>query len=156
RLVTALLSALNQMGWILFVDPNFETKSYATINTLLFRRQESPPPACDWCSIVFPEKNNLYFVDVSGELHEVVGKRLEPQWIRRQYELWLGYERTKFRGSPFKAEGDEAERLKMILRALTEVLEEEGLIVYASVHQMTTRLNSGSESKLGYVWHCCR
>ena len=152
RLMCAILAGLFDMGWVLKAAVDISKKEFDK-DTLLFRRQQPPPPRCHWICVNFTGHDLLHLLDAPPELGlslvQLYGERVQRYDARgRAFEI-------KFRGYPWRANGEETVRTREILLLLLQCLEQHGFSLYTSVDQ-DTGPSSDSHSSEADTWYCNR
>ncbi|CAN9371631.1 unnamed protein product [Alternaria alternata] len=152
RLMNGLLATLHASGWLLTLNTDI-SKSAVDKDTLLFRYQSPPPLPHEWCVVSFSRQDRLRFMDAPASLYSSLPSRVGANWISASEQHSPGIWEFKLKGYPWQASGEETMRVRELLIALVEMLEEEGWSVYASIDQKSSGGQGVSETD---TWHCCR
>jgi hypothetical protein len=152
RLMNGVLATLHASGWLLTLNTDI-SKSALDKDTLLFRYQNPLPAPHEWCVVSFSRQDRLRFMDAPPSLYESFPSRVGAHWISESLLHSQGVWEYKLKGYPWQASGEETMRVRELLIALVEMLEEEGWSVYASIDQKSSGGQGYSETD---TWHCCR
>ncbi|POS74626.1 hypothetical protein DHEL01_v206979 [Diaporthe helianthi] len=142
RLVRRMLEALYDMGWVLLAAMDVSRGGYGKgdaphTDSLVFRYENPPPPACDWLSISFDRTDKMKIVDAPpGDLAEALIAEFKANYRLKSHELQDGRLKLKFHGNRWQASGEESVMSRMLLLSLVGILENFGYSVYASVDQV--------------------
>jgi hypothetical protein len=147
-----IFAHLFSQGWILHLNTDV-SKSKFDKDSLIFRKQQSPPPASEWIAISFNQADRLRFIGAPQALLADVQMMLKEMRLL-QAEDWkdsrLGAWEYKLNGYPWHATGEETMTTRMLLLRLLETLESRGWSVYASIDQNTASENR-SETDSWYI-----
>ena len=151
----SILAYLFSVGWILQASTDVSKKDHGK-DTLIFRKQETPPPESDWIAISFNQTNRLRLVGANAQLISAFrtmlkGTRLyqEEGWKDKSRNAW----EFKIQGSPWTASGEERMVTRLLLLKMVETLERYGWSLYASVDQNEAHAGQGSKTD---SWFCVR
>lgn len=151
-----MLARLYQEGWILHASTDVSKKQLDK-DTLMFRKQESAPPAAEWISISFNMSDRLRLIGADTELISAVRQLLQNMRLLQTDCGWkdqrLGAWEFKINGYPWRASGEETMTTRLLLLRLLETLEQHGWSLYASVDQSTSSGDNVSETD---SWFCVR
>lgn len=78
RLMTRLLEALYNTGWVLAINTDISKKQLDK-DTLIFRLQDPVPVACQWMCVSFSKQDRLRFIDAPQELVRDMITLLAPE-----------------------------------------------------------------------------
>jgi hypothetical protein len=153
-LMREILAHLFRRGWILHASTDV-SKSDRDTDTLLFRKQPTPPPESEWVAISFNMADRLRFIGADNALLVDVAQLLQSMKLL-QAESWkeasLNAREFKINGYPWRPSGESTMTTRMLLLKLLEVLENKGWSLYASIDQSTaSKDNSETDS-----WYCVR
>jgi len=147
-----IFAYLFSQGWILHLNTDV-SKSRFDKDTLIFRKQQTPPPPSEWIAISFNQADRLRLIGAPPSLLADVRMALKgmgllqaEDWKDRSLEAW----EYKINGYPWHASGEETMTTRMWMLRLLEVLESRGWSVYASIDQSTASKNR-SETDSWYV-----
>lgn len=147
-----IFAHLFSQGWILHLSTDVSTKKLDK-DSLIFRKQQTPPPASEWIAISFNQSDRLRLIGAPQYLLADV-RVLIQQMRLLQAENWkdqsLGAWEFKLHGYPWHATGEETMTTRLLLLRLLETLEGKGWSVYASIDQNTAGENT-SETDSWYV-----
>ena len=133
-----ILACLYKTGWILHACTNIATNSYNN-DTLIFRKQQHPPPASEWISISLREGDNLLLIGANMELINATREVLTNFTSLQEDGPWrgelLGAWGFKIKGKPWFAPVKETMTTRLLLLKILERLEELGWGLYATVGQ---------------------
>ena len=144
------------VGWILHASTDVSKKEFDK-DTLIFRKQQTPPPESEWMSISFNQTDRLRLIgDPDGKLREAFRGMLKGMSLLQE-EGWKDVGRNawefKLNGHPWRATGEETMSTRLLLLKLVETMERGGWSLYASVDQNEGRGESTSETD---SWFCVR
>jgi hypothetical protein len=147
------LETLFENGWVLAFSTDISKKQFDK-DTIIFRHQDPSPARHEWMSIAFSKEDRLRFIDAPDELVEEIRSELGTK-VSSHNERMGGVYDFNLKGRPWRAEGGETMKVRMMLLMLVEKLEKHGFTVYASVDQKN---GPGGNSHLSEsdTWHCCR
>ncbi|RFU27359.1 hypothetical protein B7463_g8987, partial [Scytalidium lignicola] len=153
-MMRSVFAYLYSVGWILHGSTDVSQKQFDK-DTLLFRKQQSPPPPADWISISFSELDRLRLIGADATLIAAFKTMLTSMNLF-QDEAWKDKAKNAFefkiRGFPWLATGEETMRTRLLVLKMLETLEENGWSLYASIDQ-----NEGSDSSSeADSWFCVR
>jgi hypothetical protein len=155
-LMRELLMKLHGEGWILHASTDVSKKALDK-DTLVFRKQESPPPESEWISISFNQTDRLRLIGANRELINAVKGLLQNMRMLQTDCGWkdqrLGAWEFKINGYPWRASGEETMSTRFLLLRLLETLEQHGWSLYASIDQSTSAGDGVSETD---SWFCIR
>ncbi|CAJ2502280.1 Uu.00g096740.m01.CDS01 [Anthostomella pinea] len=155
RLITRLLEALFNVGWVLNLSADVSCKQ-RDIDTLIFRRQAAPPSPCDWMCMYFTSGDRIRVIDAPHDF-EAALKRMLGAAVQtdKGYTYRGGYE-LKMRGWPWRASGEETMLARQMVLDMLSLLDEHGWSVYACVDQKEKP--GGDNDSIGDAdtWHCRR
>lgn len=120
-------------------------------DTLIFKFQESIPPACEWMSVSFVRQDHLRLIDAPWDLVTSLLGILKGEVQSHGAHAQKYVYDIKMTGYPWTAVGTATMRTRLILLKLIEGLEGHGFSVYASVEQ-----DAKDEEEETDVWHCRR
>jgi hypothetical protein len=153
-LMREIIAHLFSEGWILHASTDI-SKSASDTDTLLFRKQQTPPPESQWISISYNMSDRLRLIGASEDLIQDVRELLQSMRLL-QTENWkdqrLNAREYKLHGYPWIPSGEATMTTRMILLNLLEVLEKKGWSLYASIDQSTAGKNSSETDS----WYCVR
>lgn len=131
RLVLRMFERLFDMGWVHQAAIDI-TGKVTSKDSLIFRKQDPPPPSCEWIAISFDRSDKLKIVGaVSNDLKDEIVKTFG---LRIQRKESTGDRlKIKFRGTPWMPNGEETVETSLMLLTLLEILEHCGFTVYASI-----------------------
>jgi hypothetical protein len=151
----SILAYLYSVGWILQASTNVSKMEYDK-DTLIFRKQETPPPETDWIAISFNQSNRLRLIGANTQLICAFRTMLKGTKLFRG-EGWKDKSRKtwefKIQGSPWIASGEEKMVVKLLLLKLVETLERHGWSLYASVDQNAASMGPSGKTD---SWFCKR
>lgn len=150
-----ILAYLFKVGWILHASVDISKKELDK-DTLVFRKQATPPPESEWISISFNQSDRLRLIGadevlIRGVRELLVGmRRLQSEcWKDRALVAW----EFKVLGTPWRASGEETMVTRGLMLGLLQVLEGEGWSLYASFDQSMSPGDHVSETD---SWYCVR
>ncbi|KAH8676481.1 hypothetical protein BGZ60DRAFT_258793 [Tricladium varicosporioides] len=150
-----IFAFLFSQGWILHASTDVSKKEFDK-DTMLFRKQATPPPPSEWISISFNQTDRLRLIGAPQDLI-VDFKDLLGQMRLLQREEWkdrnLNAYEFKIYGRPWTPSGEETMSTRLLLLKMLEVLENKGWSLYASVDQNTSVQEHTSETD---SWYCVR
>ncbi|KAG9233261.1 hypothetical protein BJ875DRAFT_52611 [Amylocarpus encephaloides] len=153
-LMREVFASLFSQGWILHASTDVSKKEFDK-DTMIFRKQQQPPPESEWFAISFNMSDRLRLIGADGGLISDVRELLKhiKLW---QNEDWkdknLNAREFKLWGRPWWASGEETMKTRLLLLRLLELLEARGWSLYASVDQST----AGNDSSETDSWFCVR
>jgi len=151
----SILAYLYSVGWILQASTNVTKVEYDK-DTLIFRKQEMPPPETDWIAISFNQSNRLRLIGANTQLICAFRTMLKGTKLLRG-EGWKDKSRRtwefKIQGAPWIASGEEKMVVKLLLLKLVETLERQGWSLYASVDQNAASVGPSGKTD---SWYCSR
>jgi hypothetical protein len=151
----SILAYLYSVGWILQASTNVTKVEYDK-DTLIFRKQEMPPPETDWIAISFNQSNRLRLIGANTQLICAFRTMLKGTKLFRG-EGWKDKSRKtwefKIQGAPWIASGEEKVVVKLLLLKLVETLERHGWSLYASVDQNAASVGPSGKTD---SWFCNR
>jgi hypothetical protein len=151
----SILAYLFSVGWILQASTDVSKKEYDK-DTLIFRKQETPPPESEWIAISFNQTNRLRLIGANAQLISAFRTMLKgtrllqgESWKDKSSNAW----EFKIQGAPWVASGEERMVVRLLLLKMMETLERYGWSLYASVDQ-----NEGhtGQSRKTDSWFCVR
>jgi hypothetical protein len=146
---------LYSVGWILHASTDVSKKEFDK-DTLIFRKQQHPPPESNWISISFNETDKLRLIGAAKELIAAFGVLLKNMRLL-QGEYWKDQRNNawefKINGRPWRAFGEETVTTRLLVLKLLETLEKQGWSLYLSVDQSNGHGNQTSETD---SWFCVR
>jgi len=155
-LMRELLAHLYRMGWILHASTDVSKKEYDK-DSLFFRKQQSPPPESEWISISFNEWDKLRLIGANLDLIKATKGVLQGMGLLQEDRSWkdkkFGAWEFKLNGYPWRANGEETMRTRLLLLRMLACLEQHGWSLYASVDQSTA---SGDKSSETDSWYCVK
>lgn len=124
-------------------------------DTLVFRKQQHPPPESEWISISFNQRDRLRLIGADEELTAAFRAMLKGMH-KLQDEFWkdkiLNTWEFKLHGTPWWASGEETMMTRMLVLKMLETLERQGWSLYASIDQN----QSGDNVSETDSWFCVR
>jgi len=159
RLMSKLLEALFNMGWVLNISTAV-SKTTTALDTLIFSRQ-TPTSALqhrDWMCIAFSNGDRLRFIDAPPDLLESAKQMLTRiEYLQSHQEHGSdGCYEFKLHGYPWNAMGGETMRVRQMLLELMGILNQHGWTVYGSIDQKAQVASDSAATKVPDTWHCCR
>ena len=153
-LMREIFAHLYSSGWILHASTDISKKGRDK-DTLVFRKQQHPPPASEWIAISFNQYDRLRLIGADQQLRGSVeallkgmGKLQDKFWKDQVLNAW----EFKIYGNPWYASGEETMSTRLLVLRLLETLERQGWSLYASIDQ-----NQGSENVSETdSWFCVR
>lgn len=149
-----ILAHLFSVGWILHASTDLSKKE-TDKDTLIFRKQQTPPPESEWISISFNQSDRLRLIGADTELIEAFRQLLKGRG-KLQNEFWkdqvLNAWEFKIHGNPWWATGEETVKTRELVLKMLEVLEMYGWSLYASIDQN----QAGEHSSETDSWFCVR
>jgi predicted RNA-binding protein YlqC (UPF0109 family) len=149
-----IFAYLYSAGWILHASTDLSKKERDK-DTLVFRKQQHPPPQSEWISISFNQSDRLRLIGADGELIAAFRTMLKGMQ-KLQNEGWkdqiLNTWEFKIRGTPWWASGEETMVTRMMILNMLETLERYGWSLYASIDQN----QAGEDSSETDSWFCTR
>lgn len=140
--IREILAYLFSVGWILHASIDVSKKEFDK-DTLIFRKQPSPPPQSEWISISFNQSDRMRLIGADqtliGEVRDLLKARSLLQsesWKDQRLQAW----EYKIRGTPWYASGENTMVTRFLLLGLLEVLEKAGWSLYASCKSFFTTL----------------
>ena len=152
KLMCSILGGLFDLGWVLKAAVDVSKKEFDK-DTLLFRRQQPPPPRCHWICINFTRGDTIHILDAPQELADTL-KQAYGERVQRCRAHEPAFE-IKFKGYPWLANGEETVRSREILLILLECLEQHGFSLYTSLDQ-DSGPGGNSHSSESDTWYCNR
>lgn len=154
-LVREVLAYLFTQGYILHITTDISKKPDDK-DTLIFRKQQSPPPPSDWLAISFNRYDKIRLIGAEVQLIDGVRSVLKSSQILQE-EYWKdvtsnAYE-FKCKGYPWSPSGEATMATRMLLLRLFEALESQGWSMYASIDQNAAAGEHESETD---SWYCVR
>ncbi|KFZ11591.1 hypothetical protein V502_07479 [Pseudogymnoascus sp. VKM F-4520 (FW-2644)] len=150
-----ILAHLYRNGWIFHVSTDCSKKGLDK-DTIVFRKQQAPPPEAEWIAISFNQYDRLRLIGADEVLATAVREVLQSMRLL-QDESWkdraLGAREFKIYGSPWVASGEQTMSTRLLLLRLLECLEKHGLSLYASIDQSQGHGEGTSETD---SWYCVR
>lgn len=154
-LMREILAHLFRLGWILHASTDTSKKEFDK-DTLIFRKQQHPPPDSDWISISFNMTDRMRLIgappDLVADVKVLLGqmKLLQSEfWKDQRLQAW----EFKIYGRPWRPTGEETMSTRLLLLKLLETLEAKGWSLYASVDQSMATGDHVSETD---SWYCVR
>ncbi|RDL29961.1 Uncharacterized protein BP5553_10588 [Venustampulla echinocandica] len=154
-LMREIFAHLFRLGWILHVSTDASKKEFDK-DTMIFRKQQHPPPDSDWISISFNMTDRMRLIGASQDLIADVRVLLQQMnllqsesWKEQRLQAW----EFKIHGRPWRAMGEETMTTRLLLLKLLETLEAKGWSLYASVDQSMAAGDHVSETD---SWYCVR
>ncbi|KAF4626030.1 hypothetical protein G7Y89_g12131 [Cudoniella acicularis] len=153
-LMRDIFAHLFSQGWILHASTDISKKEFDK-DTMLFRKQQTPPPDSEWIAISFNQSDRLRLIGAPQDL------RVDMQNLLRQMRLlqsedWkdrrLNAYEFKIYGRPWFPTGEETMSTRLLLLKMLEVLENRGWSLYASVDQSNGSENVSETDS----WYCVR
>jgi len=151
----SILAYLFSVGWILQASTDVSKKEYDK-DTLIFRKQETPPPESEWIAISFNQSNRLRLIGANAQLIGAFRTMLKGTRLL-QGEGWKDKSRNtwefKIQGAPWMASGEERMVARLLLLKMVETLERYGWRLYASVDQNEAYVGQSGKTD---SWFCVR
>ena len=155
-LIRELLAELFRLGWILHASTDVSKKS-GDKDTLLFRKQQAPPPASDFLAISFNQYDRLRTIGAPPELVQSIKDLLVEMNLLQTDNGWkdqsLHAREFKLRGYPWMANKSETMTTRFLLLKMLECLEANGWSLYASIDQSMAGGDNSSETD---TWYCVK
>lgn len=152
----SILAYLFSAGWILHTSTDVSKKTLDK-DSLLFRKQQNPPPPSDWIAISFNTMDRLRLIGADAQLISDFKSLLSSMHLLQSDIGWKdrasGAWEFKLNGYPWNASGEETMRTRMLLLRMLECLENSGWSLYASIDQNTGSSENSSETD---TWYCVR
>ncbi|KAH8819135.1 hypothetical protein F5884DRAFT_3826 [Xylogone sp. PMI_703] len=153
-LMRSIFAYLYSVGWILHCSTDV-SKKVCDKDTLLFRKQQSPPPPSEWISISFNHYDRLRLIGADPVLIAAF-KTLLSSIRPLQDEGWKDKARNAFefkiKGYPWLATGEETMSTRLLVLKMLETLEQHGWSLYASIDQNEASEDSSETDS----WYCVR
>jgi hypothetical protein len=150
-----ILAYLFRNGWIFHASTDCSKKGLDK-DTIVFRKQQTPPPESEWIAISFNQYDRLRLIGADEVLTSSVREVLQSMRLLQE-ELWkdrsLNAREFKIHGRPWVASGMETMSTRLLLLRLLECLERHGLSLYASIDQSQGHGEGTSETD---SWYCVR
>jgi hypothetical protein len=150
-----ILAHLFKNGWILHASTDCSKKEFDK-DTLMFRKQQFPPPDSEWVAISFNQYDRMRLIGADEELIKAVRQLLQGMRLLQE-EFWkdqrLGAKEFKINGYPWRANGEETMSTRLLLLSMLEVFDTHGLSLYASIDQSQGHGEGTSETD---SWYCVR
>jgi hypothetical protein len=157
-LMRGILAYLYCCGWILTASTDV-SKSILEKDTIIFRKQAVPPPASEWIAISFNQGDRLRLIGAPPELIAAFQALLKGMGLCKE-EGWkdsvLNAFEFKIHGWPWRPQGEEAMKTRLLLLRMLETLEVGGWSLYATVDQNNGHHNKNSSSTGADSWYCAR
>ncbi|KAM0276747.1 hypothetical protein ACHAQH_006458 [Verticillium albo-atrum] len=146
-LMLRLLEQLFKMGWVLQLNIDVVRKE-CDKDSLIFRKQDPPPPPCDWLCISFDRSDKFKII---GGPPKVMCEELISAWSKgiREQELTADRLKIKFNRTPWMPSGEETVDTRRKLILLLQVLEKHGFSTYAALDIHNS--NEGSDTDVLFV-----
>lgn len=155
-LMRSILAYLFSAGWILTTSTDV-SKSIFDKDTIIFRKQVVPPPACEWIAISFNQGDRLRLIGAPMELLANFQALLKGMGLHQE-GIWKDKARNAFEfklhGWPWRPQGEEAMTTRLLLLRMLETLEVSGWSLYATVDQNNGHKNTSSTGTDS--WYCVR
>jgi hypothetical protein len=133
----SILAYLYSVGWILQAGTNISKKERDK-DTLIFRKQETPPQGSEWIAISFNRTNRLRLIGANAQLIDAfrgmlteTGQLQGESWKDKSQNAW----EFKIQGASWLTFGVGRVATGLLLLKMTETLEKCGWSLYASVNQ---------------------
>jgi hypothetical protein len=150
-----ILAHLFRSGWIFHASTDCSKKDLDK-DTIVFRKQQTPPPESEWLAISFNQMDRLRLIGADEVLTASVREVLQSMKLL-QNESWkdqsLHAWEFKIHGYPWKATGVETMSTRLLILRLLECLEHHGFSLYASIDQSQGQGEGTSETD---SWYCIR
>lgn len=154
-LMRSILAYLFSAGWILQAATDVGKKEHDK-STLIFRKQETPPPESEWIAISFNQTNKLRLIGANTQLITAFRSMLKGTRVL-QGESWKDKSRNtwefKIQGTSWVATGEQRTVARMLLLKMVETLERYGWNLYASVNQNEAYMGHSRKTD---SWFCVR
>ena len=151
----SILAYLFSAGWVLQTSTDVGKKEHDK-STLIFRKQETPPPESEWIAISFNQTNRLRLIGANSQLIGAFRSMLKGTRVL-QGESWKDKSRNtwefKIQGASWVATGEQRMVSRMLLLKMVETLERHGWTLYASVNQNEAYMGHSRKTD---SWFCVR
>jgi hypothetical protein len=145
RLVTRVLEALYNLGWIINVTAKV-SHGLSDLDTLLFQygtHSHRHPDLqgqiqYEWITVGFSTSDRLCLIDAPLDLIKTVMQTLGDSVESDLGYTYLGGYELKLNGTPWRATGEATMRTRQLALKVLEALRDHGWSVYASVDQKST------------------
>ncbi|OBT70087.1 hypothetical protein VE03_00423 [Pseudogymnoascus sp. 23342-1-I1] len=156
-LMRELLAHLYRNGWIFHIGTDL-SKNGLDQDTIVFRKQQAPPPEAEWIAISFNQSDRLRLIGADEMLIAAVREVLKSMRLLQE-QSWkdraLGAWEFKIHGRPWAASGEQTMNTRLLMLRLLECLEKHGLSLYASIDQSRSQ-GHGEGSSETDSWYCVR
>ncbi|WFD19832.1 hypothetical protein MCAP1_002072 [Malassezia caprae] len=159
RMMRNLLATLCSLGWVMTISTDLSKKTEDK-DSLIFRHQSPPPPACEWMSVSFSNWGTIRLYDAPNELITSLARDLAPVLSSKTaYQHSPGVAELRCVGTPWYAHGKATMMSRQIALQMVMTLEQHGFTVYASIDQ---KLNVDDRRQGHFTfsetdtWHVCR
>ncbi|KAH8586455.1 hypothetical protein B0O99DRAFT_644396 [Bisporella sp. PMI_857] len=153
-LMLEVFAYLFSIGWILHASTDVSKKQWDK-DTLIFRKQQTPPPPSEWISVSFHRMDRLRLTGATPQLTNMFREVLQSM-RRLQSEEWkdraLNAYEFKIVGYPWSANGEETMVTRMLILKMLDTLERDGWSLYASIDQNV----SAEDTSEADCWYCVR
>lgn len=150
-----IFAYLFSIGWILHASTDISKKEFDK-DTLIFRKQQTPPPESEWISISFNQRDRLRLIGANTELIASFRELLKSMRLLQE-EFWKDkYNNAwefKINGYPWYAMGEETVKTRLLVLRMVETLETHGWSLYSSLDQSNGHGENTSEAD---SWFCVR
>jgi hypothetical protein len=150
-----MFAYLFSVGWILHASTDISKNGFDK-DTLIFRKQQMPPPQSEWISISFNQADRLRLIGASLELKTSFGELLKSMrllqegfWKEKHNNAW----EFKLHGYPWHATGEETVKTRLLILRMVDTLEAHGWSLYSSLDQSNGHGQNANEAD---SWFCVK